>query len=570
MEGVVLLEREQIFKTQVKLSRIHIYAAIFVLLTISIRFTKDNKYVMLAGGAIILMMIGLELLLIKYNNARSYKLLVCYRYMQIIIMSYAAIHLHNTTLILYMLYVVSFILLFDLRDNYTYISVVTVGMVPAIVMLIFNTVYNFKNVSRVLLVVTSFVIFSIVIFGIIRIFVFIYDEFEKKYFAQLRYIEDANEMNEILRLNQEKLKKANEQLGYQKIQLESAYHKINHVNSEIMLQNQIVKYISSSIELSKLMSLITESLLAELQLDICAIILNRNACNNENVTYKITTTLGESYNIKLGRLIEEQQYFDDYVSDMVPYIDNQVDNTKYSFLFDKSQIGSILIVPLIKAKSQIGLLFIGHTKYQFFKENIPFFEAIVGQIYIALENANLYAKMQDMAIRDGLTGVYNRGYLTELFNEYLHDAIFNKTPLSVVLFDLDNFKKINDSYGHIFGDKVLRVLSNIVNETAKKHDGIVGRFGGEEFVLVFPNMELSETIVRVEALNQQICSEEIEHNDDIVHVTVSIGITSYPETCKNPSELLTRADWAMYYSKQNGRGRIVIDSDEIRETVRMK
>lgn len=564
------MEREQIFETQVKLTKIHMLTAIFVILVICERFTRNNMYLLLAGIAIMLFMIAFEYFCIRTNFANSMKLITCYRFLQIVLISYSAVQMNGTSMILYMFYVICFMLLHDLRDNYTYLSVAIISMVPIVVSLIYDTLSNYKSMSYVFRVIASTTILTILALGLLQIFIQLYDACEKKYFTQLRYNENANEINETLLLNQEKLKKANEQLGYQKIQLEEVYHQINNSNSEIMLQNQIVKYISSSIELSKLMSLITESILKELKLDICAIILNRNACNNDNVKYKIKTTLGENFNIRLGKLIEQEDCFENYVATKKPYIDNNVEFHKYPFLLDTSIIKSILIVPLIKANTQIGLLLIGHSSYQYFNDNISFFEAIVGQIYIALENANIYAKMQEMAIRDGLTGVYNRGYLTELFNEYLHDAILNKTPLSVALFDIDKFKKINDSYGHLFGDKVLKILADLANDIAKKHGGILGRFGGEEFVLVFPNKELSETIAIAEELHSQILMEEIEHHNDIVHIAVSIGITSYPETCKNPSELLTRADWAMYYSKQNGRGRIIIDSDEIRELVRMK
>lgn len=393
-------------------------------------------------------------------------------------------------------------------------------------------------------------------------------ENDKKVFAQTRLIERINETNEELRIHQEKVKSTNELLGVQKIELQSAYQKINNVNEEMRIQNDILKYISSSLEIGKLMALITELFINRIGVDACAIVLKPGTSNNKDITYKIKSTLSDVFVEHLSECIQ-QNCFEDIMNNSEVLVDNNVESGKYEFIVQAS-VGSILIVPLIKQEQQIGLLFVGTKKNGYFVENIDFFEGIVAQFLIALNNANLYQEMQSMAILDGLTGIYNRRYLTKLFNEYMYESINNRTPLSVALFDIDFFKKINDTYGHLFGDEIIKTIANLAKNIADENDGIVSRYGGEEFVIIFPNKGLEEAYPAVERLHLEVKQLGIEHHGKQVTVNVSVGFTSFPKTCKDPRELLNRADWSMYYSKQHGRDQITIDSDEIQKEVALE
>lgn len=138
-----------------------------------------------------------------------------------------------------------------------------------------------------------------------------------------------------------------------------------------------------------------------------------------------------------------------------------------------------------------------------------------------------------------------------------------KVLVSLALFDIDKFKMVNDTYGHQCGDEVIRYVASLLNRGALKHGGIAGRYGGEEFVVAFFEKDLDETYHIVEDIHNQIRSEEVVYEGKHISVRASVGVASYPQTCANPGELLTRADWAMYHSKKNGRDRITIDSEKI-------
>ncbi|SFR96044.1 sensor domain-containing diguanylate cyclase [Anaeromicropila populeti] len=444
--------------------------------------------------------------------------------------------------------------------------------IPLIAYILWYSLIGTIAEIRLILMVLVLGVFYGIVWQFAEIIAKVISENNETVYAQTRLIERINETNEELVVNQEKVKKANELLGEQKIKLEAAYTKINSVNMEMKIQNDILKYISSSLELSKLMTLITESIINRIGVDICAIVLHPDALSEEacngRMVYKIKSKLSKKYIEELSEAIEDN-CFEKIMINSVTYVDNYVNKKKYSFLED-GMIGSMLIVPLIRNSMQIGELFVGHRSYDFFIENTAFFEGIVAQFTIAMYNANLYEKMQLMAIQDGLTGIYNRRHLTALFEQYVNESLINRVPLSVCLFDIDHFKNVNDTYGHLFGDEVIRRIASLSKEIACKFNGVVGRYGGEEFVIIFPNKGLEEAYIPVSMLQQNVKKLGLQHNEKPVSVNVSVGLTSYPETCASPLELLNRADWAMYYSKQNGRDQITIDSDEIRQAVKLK
>jgi diguanylate cyclase (GGDEF)-like protein len=116
----------------------------------------------------------------------------------------------------------------------------------------------------------------------------------------------------------------------------------------------------------------------------------------------------------------------------------------------------------------------------------------------------------------------------------------------------------------MFGDVVIKGIADTISQISQYRDDIIAaRYGGEEFVIIFDNVNFDEVCKIVEQLHKNIMKKEFENKGEIIHVNVSIGIASYPETCDNPQALLNRSDWAMYYSKQNGRGRITIDNPEV-------
>jgi diguanylate cyclase (GGDEF)-like protein len=341
---------------------------------------------------------------------------------------------------------------------------------------------------------------------------------------------------------------------------DNAYEKLSHENSEMLVENLIQQYISSSLEISNLMKLILESLSEALVVNLCSIIVKEE---HEDTYQYNTRTIFNSLNLEhFNSYIEDRRLVNQFKQLREPFVDNQVNMKEYDFL-SGMDIKSLLICPLVNEGNWLGMLVIGKDTTDYFVDNMSFFERVSTQFSIALMNARIYTKMENMAMKDGLTGIYNRTYMIQKVNEFISDVVLNKSPLAVILFDIDKFKKVNDTYGHLFGDEVIRVCANTAKEIAGKYDGFVARYGGEEFVIVCKEESLEELHNLAQMLHVQIKQTEIVYRGSTLFVNVSIGVAAFPATCGNPAELIDRADKAMYHSKISGRGRITFDGEYV-------
>jgi diguanylate cyclase (GGDEF)-like protein len=560
------LEYEEILSIQRKFSKFNklFYILIIFFATIQMKiYINDMVLVLICVFVIISTIIEciIDLKKVDETNIISFFRYFQFGFMAFLLMKAEYVYTFGIILLCLIIFTLQFFLSLDFLDSYSK-SLFYFGMgFPLLIFVVLGSIYDgitgnvvFARYILIVMFVISFVFFSIIFVNFVK-------QSLKKIYGQARLIDNINKINEGLMIQQGQVKKSNELLGEQKIKLEAAYNEINRVNSEMRIQDEIIKYISSSLELGKLMTLITDSILNQIGVSVCAIVLYSGAVNNHLVKYKIKTKLGSDMEDRLSESIEAG-CFENYLRGNRICIDNRVTGYKYSFI-EGTMVGSLIIIPLVQDKVRIGALFVAHPSYNYFNNYRTFFEGIVAQFLIALNNANLYAKMEHMAIRDGLTGIYNRRYLTKIFDEILHSTMIDHTHLTIALFDIDKFKRVNDTYGHLFGDVVIQSIANLAEKTAEKCRGIVGRYGGEEFVIIFPNRGIDEVYMAIEELRNNVKKEELMHDGKKVKVSVSIGITSYPETCKTPSELLNRADWAMYDAKEKGRDLIIVDNDEI-------
>lgn len=569
------MDEKQVIDLQKRFVEFHRYFGI-VLLAFNINLIIEKVFGIIETISLLafVFLILLEFFIFSPSKiqVRSWKF-QCFRYVQFLVSTfllyrYDDIYEYAMAFLVCIVFSVELYFSFDYSDSFyngMFIWMLTIPMiVSAVVYNLSNRFYVNSTLFKVIVVYIGFIVFSHMLTKAIAT---VLVENDNKVYAKERMLEKSKETNEELKISQEKIKLANDQLGVQKIKLESAYKQISNVNKEMMIQNDILKYVSSSLDIEKLMTIITDAILNEIGVDVCAIILYPKK-ENEKIRYRIRTRLGTSFIKSLSEAIEEHM-LDSYLTSEGVYVDNHIDENKYRFL-KRGLIGSVLMVPLVEDDGVKGGLFVAHPKYDYFVENKDFFEGIVAQFMIAMKNANLYQQMEDMAIRDGLTGIYNRRHLTLMLNSNVTEAMQNHFPLSVALFDIDHFKNVNDTYGHLFGDVVIKTIAGIANEYALANDGFAGRYGGEEFVLVFPKKTIDEAYEIVKRMHVSVQQQELHHNDMVVHVHVSVGLTSYPETCKDPGELFNHADWSMYYSKENGRNRITVDSEEILSKVKIK
>jgi len=182
--------------------------------------------------------------------------------------------------------------------------------------------------------------------------------------------------------------------------------------------------------------------------------------------------------------------------------------------------------------------------------------AAAEQIALALANLELQQTLRMHAIRDPLTSLFNRRYMEESLNRELHRAARSKTPLSVMMFDLDRFKEYNDLFGHAAGDNLLRDLGQNIAHEVRVED-IACRYGGDEFVVILPGAPPECATSRAELLMEKTKRLPTAAMPDGGTVTLSVGVASFPADAREPEGLLAAADRALYGAKRAGRARVL-------------
>lgn len=169
----------------------------------------------------------------------------------------------------------------------------------------------------------------------------------------------------------------------------------------------------------------------------------------------------------------------------------------------------------------------------------------------------LRAELHELAIRDPLTGLYNRRYLSDSLEREFSRAQRELLPVSLLIMDIDHFKIINDSHGHQVGDKFLIAIADLLKNNSRGSD-IACRYGGEEFILVLPGTETQAAYARAEHFRTEFAQIRIPHDMKELSITVSMGIAAYPVHATAAEDLINKADLALYKSKHNGRNRVTI------------
>ncbi len=229
------------------------------------------------------------------------------------------------------------------------------------------------------------------------------------------------------------------------------------------------------------------------------------------------------------------------------------------------EIPIIMVTSQAEAADKVKGLELGALDYV----TKPFDEAeLIARVNIHLRLRELYEAVQEqnrqlqkMANRDGLTGLYNHRYFHEqLSQDFLRAKRYNEN-LSCVLFDIDFFKKFNDTYGHQTGDIVLKALASVVQRATRESD-LSARYGGEEFALILYHTDGPAAYEMAERLRTMVESHEVQDNGNVLRVTISLGVATFPhERIHDSKELVDFADQALYKAKDNGRNRVEVFDD---------
>jgi len=219
---------------------------------------------------------------------------------------------------------------------------------------------------------------------------------------------------------------------------------------------------------------------------------------------------------------------------------------------------SVLVLPLSVHDRVLGTLILGsNTPDAFVGAVRSTLEVLAAHLAVSLSNARMLRRLEDLATTDGLTGLLNKRTFLEIAQQKLKSAERFRRPVSVLVCDIDFFKKVNDTYGHDVGDLVLKGFSQILIAIKRDVD-LVGRFGGEEFVLVCEETAEHGAVLLAERIREELSRASFPSPKGDVSVTCSVGVASFPACGQTWDQLFKCADEALYASKQQGRNRVTV------------
>ena len=236
---------------------------------------------------------------------------------------------------------------------------------------------------------------------------------------------------------------------------------------------------------------------------------------------------------------------------------------------DPAAAGSYLCVPMVAQGDSLGVLSVMNPAPRDAALDAPSFQrsqelaiSLAEWISLALGNLMLRETLKHQAVRDPLTGLFNRRHMEEFLARELLRAARNNKPAAVLMADIDHFKQFNDAFGHEAGDVLLRDLGSMLSSEVRGGD-VACRYGGEEFLLILPDTDLQVACQRAEKLNQQVRKLHVRlRGETLRRITLSIGVAGFPQHGATPAQILTAADQALYKAKADGRDRVVVADNE--------
>lgn len=219
----------------------------------------------------------------------------------------------------------------------------------------------------------------------------------------------------------------------------------------------------------------------------------------------------------------------------------------------------VIIEPVLYKDIVLGLIILASAN-DYGTEVLTRLNLFGQSLALALHNSLLFDRLERLAALDSLTGIYNRRFGMTRLHEEFGRALRMNAPIGVLMMDLDHFKQVNDTYGHLTGDRVLLRLARVARSVLREGDILV-RYGGEEFLAILPGASRHDVANVGDRLRRKVSETRIEEGDESIQVTISLGGISFPENdVPNETELVNRADQALYQAKESGRNCVVMAS----------
>jgi len=363
-----------------------------------------------------------------------------------------------------------------------------------------------------------------------------------------------------------KVAKHNQSLEQLNRELQQSNVKNQVLRGQEQLLHRISDIIRHSFNFEENVGKMLEELAGHFNLDCCFAVLPSDGEPEDAVRSEYA--VDRAYSVKTADLdLKILEIFAANFNANQPVIVSDVARDRIVEPFKREALGnypvlSLFYVPVTYEEKLLGILG-GHkceSEALWTPENKGFLRSVAGQVAIAVTNARLYARVQRQATTDGLTGLYNHRTGQEKLTEQLRLAERYQRNVAVVMIDVDHFKQINDTYGHPAGDTVLKSVASQVRSDCRDVD-IPVRYGGEEFLLILPEINQEGAVVVAERIRKNLARLPIRHEDIEINVTASLGVAAYPEDAGSQQQLLELADRALYMSKRLGRDQVHTSGD---------
>ena len=223
---------------------------------------------------------------------------------------------------------------------------------------------------------------------------------------------------------------------------------------------------------------------------------------------------------------------------------------------EEHALGGFAAFPVVTNERLVGLLALGGKSIaRLAPESAGFLDQVANQSYIVMENSRLFDRIRNLSVRDGLTGLYNHRHILEILQGEFDRHGRYQDPFSILMIDIDHFKKVNDAHGHPAGDAVLREIAAVIQGCLRTVDS-VGRYGGEEFVVVLPRTLHDEAMETAERVRSRVGAHVFHAHDEGLSVTISVGVATASSSGTDTADAVVReADKALYRAKSAGRDR---------------
>ncbi|MBS4031548.1 MAG: diguanylate cyclase [Clostridiales bacterium] len=337
------------------------------------------------------------------------------------------------------------------------------------------------------------------------------------------------------------------------------YHQVSSEKRTMFVLNEITKVINSSLDLQEIYENFAVKIRELIDYDRCVIVLIEEDKMNVRVFLLAAThqtTLPEGQILPLANTSVEW-----VLQHKRPQFENDLSVNRLFYEDDalfKEGIRSAVRIP-IRVKDEIIGVFILNSRRpgNYSEQDLDILEPIVEHLALSLEKYLLFQQVSVLSLTDELTGLGNRRLLRQEMERELRRADRYDRNFSLLMADIDFFKRINDTYGHLDGDQVLKQLAEIVHDHVRDIDTCI-RYGGEEFLVILPETDLDGAVAVAEKIRGTVEQAVFQIGRNKIQITVSLGIAVYPIHAVTDEALLQRADDALYHAKINGRNRIYV------------